>query len=569
MYVISKAKQQIINELKKAIGSGYTPSIGDLSIPSDKEKGDMAFPCFVLAKKLNKNPVELATEIAVKIGPKEYVSKIQSDGPYVNFTFSNDVFGLEVIEEINEKTKKNYGQSNSGKDKKIMVEYANLNTHKDVHVGHLRNLFVGQMLVNVLQENNYDVIPVAYINDLGAHVAKSVWAMQRFHKDEDIEKGKEIDFLRSIYVESSEMIEENEIYKEEVAEVFRNLEKQKGNDVSAWKKSRKWSLDYLQWVYDDLGLDIEKWYFESDLILKSKKIIDDLIEQGLVVKSEGAWIVDLEAEKLGVNLLVKSDGTLLYNAKDIGLAMKKESDYHPQRSIYVVDNRQSHALKQLFMTLKKMNFEKEMVHLAYDFVTLKDGAMASRKGNVVRYELFKDAMVEKAKKETKIRHEDWSEKHINKVSHAIAFSAMRFGILKQDLDKKIVFDFDEAMSFDGFTGPYLLYTNARINSVLKKAKKFKIKSETDLLKTNTEHQLIILLAQYPDVVFNVSNKFNLSTLAKYLFELAKRFSEFYGQESILKADDDLRAQRLGLITAVQQVLQNGLRLMSIEVIDEM
>ncbi len=568
MAVIQDAKQQVLTELKHAVGKGFSPSIGDLAIPPNLDLGDVAFPCFELAKKLGKPPHEIAIELAAKIGPKEYIAEVKAEGPYVNFLFRYDVFGADVLRDI-KKEKESYGHSTIGKEKRIMVEYANLNTHKDIHVGHLRNLFVGQMAVDVLRASGYDVVPVSYINDLGAHVAKSVWAIMNLHKDEKIKKEDRISFLRNVYIEANEHIEEDATKKAQVSEIFKNLEEGKGDEVAVWKESRKWSIDYLEKVYDELGLTLETWYFESDLVSKTRKIIDGLIKDEIVVESEGAWIIDLEEHKLGVNLLVKSDSTLLYNAKDIGLAFKKEEDYHPQRSIYVVDARQSHALKQLFKTMELMKFDRDLEHLSYEFVTLKGGAMASRKGNVIRYEDFRDDMVSRAKIETKNRHEDWSEKKLDTVSRAVAFAAMRFGMLKQDTEKKIVFDLDESLSFEGFTGPYLLYTYARIESLRAKAGKLKADYSATKLSERTEHRLLLLLSQYPEIVFQTSSTLHLSQLAQYLFELSRAYAEFYANIHVLTEDEIVSKQRLALSYSVQSVLGNGLKLMGITPVDEM
>jgi arginyl-tRNA synthetase len=567
MYVLQQAKQQVLNELKQSV-KGLSPTHTDLATPPDSSMGDIAFPCFSLAKQLKQAPDEIAREIAAKIGPKGFIAEVKAVGPYVNFIFSNHEFGSQVLDEIHELGKR-YGTSTVGEEKRVMVEYANLNSHKDIHIGHLRNLFVGQMAVDILKANGYDVIPVAYINDLGAHVAKSVWAMKTYHEGEEVLKKDRIKFLRDVYVEANTKLTEDPSLKQAVSEVFLELENQRGEDIVRWRETRSWSLDYLREVYDELGLTIEHWYFESELITKTKKILEQLIEDGIVVESEGAWIVDLRDEDLGVNLLIKSDGTLLYNAKDLGLAMKKEEDYHPIRSIYVVDMRQSHALKQLFATLKRMGFDHELTHLAYDFVTLADGAMAARKGNIIRYEEFRDEMIKRASIETSERHKDWSEKKITSVAQSVAFASMRFGILKQDLDKSLVFDFEKAMSFEGHTGPYLLYTYARIQSLLNKAKKIKLNFSASKLNEPSAHELIILLSSYPEVLFSIGQTLQLSRLPQYLFDLAKTFSEFYNTVPIATAEPEIAAQRLALSKMVQQVLGNGMKLMGMTPVDEM
>lgn len=568
MYVIREAKQQVLQEIKQAVGKGFSPEMGDLETPPDRKMGDLAYPCFSLAKKMKQSPADIAREIAAKIGPKGYIAEVKAVGPYVNVRLSDATFGEAVLSQVSTQ-KDAYGTTDVGAEKRVMVEFANLNTHKDVHIGHLRNLFVGQSVVNLLQANGYDVIPVAYINDLGLHVAKSVWAMRAFHADETVPVEERIAYLRDVYVEANTKLEEDPSAKAQVSALFRELEDQRGDALALWKETRQWTIDYLREVYDELALTIDRWYFESELIGKTKKKIDEMIADGVVVQSEGAWIVDLEEEKLGVNLLIKSDGTLLYNAKDIGLAFKKEEDYHPVRSIYVVDARQGHALSQLFATLNRIGFDRELQHLAYDFVTLADGAMASRKGNVIRYEIFRDQLVESARTETAARHEDWNEKQIEQASRAIAFAAMRFGMLKQDVAKKIVFDVNEALSFEGFTGPYLLYSYARIQSLLKKAGRKKALTTAKTFESDYAHQLLVTLSEYPEVIFQSAQKLQPALLAQYLFDLAKQFSEFYANESVLQQEGDALRERLGLVKAVGQVLENGLNLLGIQPVSQM
>lgn len=570
MSTIQKAKQQVLTDLKSAIGKEYTPTMEELSYPPDAKMGDLSFACFALAKGLKTNPAQLATELAAKIAPAGFVKSASAIGPYVNFTFDHHALSEAVLQEVSEK-KQAYGTSNTGGEKSVMVEYANLNTHKDVHIGHLRNLLVGQAAVELYRANGYCVIPVTYINDLGAHVASCVWAVQNVGGGKPAEGEDPITFLQRMYVEAVKQAGENPTVKEEISQVQRDLEAGKGPLRSLWKTTHRWSTAYLKMVYKEFKLPLETWYFESDFIKKTKQAIEELIKKGIVISSQGAWIVDLEAEGLGANLLVKTDGTLLYNAKDIALALQKEEDYHPQRSVYVIDARQSLVMKQLFATLKRMGFTKELQHLSYEFVTLKEGAMSSRKGNIVRYEPFRDEVLNMARQETKKRHEDWSEKQVEKTARAVAFAAVRFGILKQDLDKKIVFDLQEAVSFEGFTGPYLLYSFARMKSLLRKAKTRK-STTTPVVSSGpaaSEHQLLLMLGKYPEVVFSAGQSMRISSVAQYLFDLCKTFAEFYEQVPVLESEKDVRAARLALVTATAQVLQNGLGLLGVETVDEM
>ncbi|MFA4846064.1 MAG: arginine--tRNA ligase, partial [Patescibacteria group bacterium] len=219
MYIIQEAKQQILQTLKTAVGHGFVPALEDLQFPPDPSMGDIAFPCFDLAKKLKRNPNEIATEIAAKIGPKGHIALAKAHGPYVNFVFADVSFGKAVLQEVKEMGEE-YGTSDVGKEKRVMIEFANLNSHKDVHVGHLRNLFVGQAAVNLQKACGYDVIPVSYINDLGLHVAQSVWAIKAHEDWDQTPKDKRIDFLRDVYVEANKALEKNPALKEEVTAVF-------------------------------------------------------------------------------------------------------------------------------------------------------------------------------------------------------------------------------------------------------------------------------------------------------------------------------------------------------------
>lgn len=571
MPAIFKSKQEIIKSLKAALGKGYSPVADDLETPPDAAMGDFAYPCFVLAKGLRKKSVEIARELAAKIEPKGWVKKVEVKGPYVNFFLNPEIFGQAVLEEI-DKEGETYGTVKEGRRKRVMVEYANPNTHKEVHVGHLRNFFVGHTAVNLLRAIGYDVIPASYINDLGTHVAKCLWALEKFHKEDKMPAEEDrISFLGQVYSEATRAEETDPKAKEEISKIFHELEERKGPFLSLWRQTRKWSIDDLKKIYKELGLPINVWYFESELIKEAKKIIKGLIKKGLAVKSEGAIIVDLTEEGLAPNLLVKSDGTLLYNAKDLPLAIRKEDEYHPEKSIYVVDNRQSLAMKQLFATLRRMGFKKELIHLSYDFVTLKEGVMSSRKGNIIRYETFRDIMIEMARAETKKRHPEWRERRIEKTARSIAFAAIRFEMLRHDPNKKIVFDMEKAVSFDGCTGPYLLYTFARIQSVLRKAPEgIEPKINAAVLSHPLEHLLLNKLAKYPEVILYTAQDLKLDRLSEYLFDLAKTFAAFYHKVPVLQVDDKrIVAGRLALLWAVARVLRNGLENLGIETINEM
>ncbi len=567
MYALQQAKKEALTALKKHIGKKFTVTSGMLSAPPKAEYGDLSFPCFQFAKGMGRNPAEIATELAAKIGPSPLISRIHAVGPYVNFVFDSDVFAAHAVKDI--LTQKNrYGKGITGKGKRVMVEYANLNTHKEVHIGHVRNFTVGQSAVEILRANGYEVIPVSYINDLGNNVAKCIWGLVHIYPDVEPE-GDKLSFLDTAYVEGVAAVENDDAKRAEVSQIQRELENMEGPHVALWKKTHKWSMDGLKEVFAEFGLELDKIYLEHDFIEESHDIVKKLLTDGIAKMSEGAAIVDLESEKMGVNLLRKTDGTLLYNAKDLALALHKESDYHADRSMYVIDVRQALAMKQFAATLKKMGFAREVVHLGYDFVTLPEGAMSSRKGTAIRWNLVRDTMMKKLTEAIRSRHADWKEKQIQKTAKALLFASIKFGMLKQDPDKVITFSMEEAMAAEGFTGPYVMYTVARISSILKKAP-VKPAKEMAHVGHALERDLVMALARYPDVVLQAGLQLKASVIAQYAFDVAQTYARYYEFVRVI-AEDDAQgtAERLALCSAVRQVLVNALGLLGIAAIEEM
>jgi arginyl-tRNA synthetase len=568
MYAQSLAKKEAFTALRKAIGKKFTLSADMIGAAPKPELGDFSFPCFSLAKGMGRNPAEIATELAAKIGPSSLIRKIVAVGPYVNFFVDPVTYGNHVLADIL-KGKSRYGRSTTGKGKKVLVEFANLNTHKEVHVGHLRNLALGQAVTNLFSANGYDATPIAYINDLGNNVARCLWGLTKFHAGEEPEAKDRLNFLGRIYTESTQAIGEDQTKRDEVSVIQRDLEQGTGEWIALWKKTVKWSLDDLKTIYDEFGLKLEKIYLEHELIEETHDIVNKLLTEGIAKMSEGATIVDLEEQKLGVNLLRKTDGTLLYNAKDLALALHKEHDYRADRSVIVVDVRQSLAFKQLSATLKKMDFPRETMHLAYDMVTLPEGAMSSRKGNIIRYSDLRDAMMTALTDSTRLRHADWKDKLVKQTAMTLALAAIKFMMLRQDPGKVLVFDMEEAMSTDGFSGPYILYTIARIQTLTKKSSTVP-KADAGLLTHPSELALIRLLASYPAVVMAAGADMHLSMLAQYAFEVAQSFSSYYAEVRILDgADDATIAARLALVAAVEQTLRNVMDILNIDVVKAM
>lgn len=568
MYALAAAKKEAHTALRKALGKKVTVTIDMLLTPPKPEYGDLSFPCFELAKGLKRNPAEIASEVAAKIGPTSLIQSISSVGPYVNFKFDETAFATHILSDVL-KLKGRYGKSTTGKGKKVLIEYANPNTHKEIHVGHLRNFSLGSAVVNILRFNGYEVVPVSYINDLGNNVAKCLWGLEKLHAGEEAPTENRLNYLGKIYAEANAAIGEDEAKKAEVSEIQRQLELMEGEWVPLWKKTQKWSIDGLKEIFDQFGLELNYIYLEHDLINDTHEIVKRLLTEGVAKMSEGAVIVDLEAQDLGVNLLRKSDGTLLYNAKDLALAFKKERDYDADRLIIIVDNRQSLAMRQLIATLKLMNFPGDVQHLSYDMVTLPDGAMSSRKGNIVRWSDMYDTMFTNLVNETTKRHPDWSTRKIAANARVLAVASVKFVMLRQDPEKVLTFDMEEAMAADGYTAPYILYTVARIYTLLNKAE-IAPEERPHLLTQPIEQSLLRMIAKFPDMVQLAGATSRASVIAQYAFELSQEFARYYEAVRILDDNDhDRIAARLGLLDAVKQTLSNAMGTLGIQVLKEM
>ncbi len=573
--------EKIAELLHKELDVEKKAILGIIESPPDPKLGDYAVPCFIFAKQLKKSPQIIAQELAEKLTKKniaedhQHFTLITSNGPYLNFFINKGIYTKTILAQIM-KEKDQYGAREKQKER-VMIEFSQPNTHKEFHVGHLRNISIGDSLVRIYCKLGYTVIAANYIGDMGSHVAKTLWCYLRNHANDEIpaNRGK---YLGRIYAESSRLIDEDVGAKEEVSQILQKLEQKDPATIALWKETREWSLQQFKSIYDELGVHFDIYFFESEEEEEGKSIVKELQEKHIVTESEGALLVDLKPYKLDVFLVLKSDGTSLYATKDLALAQKKFEQFNIDKSYYVVDTRQSFYFQQLFKTLDLMGFKKDMHHIAYDFVTTKNGPMASRQGNVILYEDLKEKVLAKLESETKKRHPDWSPEKIRGNASIIMYSALKFGMLKYDTNRIIVFDFDEWLSFDGETGPYIEYSYARINSIFRKLAKekeivaieeFVLHADATLLQQSNEIELVKTLAKYPQVVENAAKEFKPSTIAHYLLGLTQQFNEFYHANPILTAEEHVMKARLLLIYCIRFVLQSGMDLLGFEAIEEM
>ncbi len=574
----------------------------EIVYPPDPTMGDFAFACFRVAKAQGISPAEVASKLA-SAWPKTFAefSDVRAQGAYLNVLLDPSLTLSRVIEDV-ERTGESYGTSEPQTGiGETLFEYANPNTHKEIHVGHLRNFVMGAAIVRMLAASGRDVVPLSYVNDVGNNVAKCLWQLVRrrgvgvrtlddgqahrlMHETEP--ENRHGRFLGLIYTEAVLAVEQDESLKQEVSFVQHALETHDEAWEHLWRETRRWCVEELQEIFDELGVHVERQYFESDLIDRSQDTVDDLERRGIAKRSEGALVVDLEQEGLGVALIRKTDGTLLYASKDLALAELKIKEYPDlSASIVLVDNRQSLYFKQLAVMLRRLGYAQTFGMVGFELVTLKEGVMSSRKGNVVTYQSFRDAVLAEARKEVIKRHEDWSEGKVAYASWAIAMAAVKFGMLKQDGDRPITFDLAQQLAFDGATGPYCQYAATRLGAIISKSKQQETKNQIKKHKrqinlktaknqntnnkTQTTKRLAMTIAMLPERVIEAADAYRPSTIAQWCLEMAKTVNDFYRDVPVLSAPLEEREMLLRLVAAARQTLQNGLALLGIATLEEM
>jgi len=559
-------EQQIFTLLQNVGISGE-----NLSVPPKPEMGDFAFPVFNLAKEKGKNPAEVALELAGELTSVTHplVDKVQAFGPYVNFFLNTGELAKLILEEIQTK-KENFGSNEMGKGQSVMIEYPSNNTHKEFHIGHLRNLCIGNTLVNLYRKSGYEVVPVNYLNDFGSHVAKCLWGVLKLYGGKIPAENKQ-KWLGEVYAEASGAVKDNDEYKKEVSELQQKLEAKDPEIWPLFMETRQWSIDKFTELFKELGVAHTDVFFEKDIKEKGQNIVDELLTKGVATVGErGAIIIDLSEHKLDIALVRKADGTGLYLTSDLPLATEKFAKYNVDESIVITGIEQNFYFKQLYKILELLGTKKKLTHIGYGLVTRPEGKMSSRLGNVVLYEDLRDEIFEKMYRESEERHADWDQNTLKETVQKLVQASLKFTMQKHEAAKNIVFDIKDATSFEGFTGPYILYVVARINSLLRKSNGEQGELNFSLLKENEEKKLLLLMAEYEGVIQKALENYNPSVITKYCFDLAQAFNEFYNKHDILKAQSvDLVSARLVLAQAVKETLISGLGILTIETVEEM
>ncbi len=546
--------------------------------PPEPTMGDYALPCFKFAKALKKNPNQLAIDLknALESAQNSWISKIELKGAFLNIFTNQSKTATYVLPSILKDQHSNIIKNHSGNDKtKVMIEFSQPNTHKEFHVGHGRNVCLGDSLCRLFTYSGYKVIAANYIGDEGAHIAKCLWGVEKFKGEPLNDKiSNKAEWLGQRYVEANNLLkdatpENKEAYQKEISTILKSIESKSGKYYETWKTTRQYCLEDFDNVYKWLDVHFNHFFYESEVSEPSQKIVEEYNQKGLFVESQGAIGFDMSDKKLGFFMARKSDGTTLYITKDLALAKVKFNDFDIDRSIYVVGSEQNLHFKQLFYALEKMGFKQasQCYHLSYGMVVRPDGKMSSRAGNSFTFLQLIQLVTAEIEIYLEKYKSEWTPEQINHTSHLLAVGAIKYGMLQADPNKEIVFDPKEWVSFEGNSGPYLMYSYARTQSIISKARDQNLKASLEnlhLLNHESEKELMRSLYDFNRTVLFATENYRPSTLATHLFFMCKSYNRFYAELSVLKAEsNELITARLALLEAFAKTLKQGLFLLGI------
>lgn len=549
-----------------------------LEQPPEKSLGDYALPCFRFAKALKKNPNLVAEELKKELEASNnpWVLKVDLKGAFLNiFTDQKQVAKVLIPELISghgfEVLQGNVGHNMT----KVMIEYSQPNTHKEFHVGHGRNVCLGDSLCRIFTYNGFNVTPVNYIGDEGAHIAKCLWAVERYQGEPLSDKVQnKAEWLGQRYVEANNALkdaneEEKAKIQSEISAILKGIENKSGKYYDTWKVTRQYCLDDFNKIYKWLDVHFDHFFYESEVSDASQEIVDEYIKKGLFKEDQGAIGFDMSDKKLGFFMARKSDGTTLYATKDLALAKVKFNDFDIDRSIYVVGSEQIFHFKQVFYALEKMGFKQasKCYHLSYGMVVRPEGKMSSRAGNSFTFLQLINLVIEEINTYLEKYKEEWDQERMEETAHKLAVGAIKYGMLQADPNKEIVFDPKEWVSFEGNSGPYLMYSYARTKSILNKAKEQGLEPELgnlDLLVHESERDLMRYLYDFNQTSIYACENYKPSAISTHLFFMCKAYNRFYNEVSVMKAEnDELRGARLALLHAFANTLKTGLYLLGI------
>lgn len=538
-----------------------------IEIPPQENMGDYSFPCFQLAKTLRKNPAQIAGELVDSLEIEEF-SEIKNIGPYINFFLDREKFQNEVVNTILDK-KEDFGKSDMGKGKTVIVEFSSVNIAKPFHIGHIRSTVIGDALRNIHEFLGYNTIATNYIGDYGTQFGTMIAAYKLWGDDDKI-NAHPIQELLNLYVRYNTEASDDEEMMEAAREEFKNLEEGEEEATRLWSWFKEISFKEFDRVYKLLDIDFDNYNGESYHSEFMAEVIEELKEKNLLVESDGAQIIDLSQFDLPPSIVIKSNGSSAYITRDIATAINRKKEYNFDENLYIVATQQNLHFQQLFKILELMgyDFAKDCKHIPFGMVSLKDQTLSTRKGQVVFLEDVLNKAIDKTKEIIKDREDTVDD--VEETARVVGIGAVKFQELYNNRIKDYVFDWEEVLNFDGETGPYVQYTYARAKSVLRKAGLSEVgKIDIEKITSDDEFSLVKKLAGFEDVVIKAKEKYEPSLITRHLTDIASSFNKFYNSSKIMVDDEKLKEERLALTYATSIVIKSGLAILGIKTVEKM
>lgn len=564
-------KEKISEEISKITKIDKNELYEYIEMPSDNKMGDYAFPCFRLAKTMKKSPQIIANELKDGISLGNEFEKVEVINGYINFFVNNKKLVENVLEEVEEK-KENYGSSEIGKGKNIVIDYSSPNIAKPFHIGHLRTTILGNSLYKMYKFLNYNCVGINHLGDWGTQFAKLIEGYKRWGTEYDIESNP-IEELTKIYIRINDLCKEDESVLEQCRDNFKKLEDGDEYCVKIWQKFRELSLKEFQRIYDLLDIQFDSWNGEAFYTDKMQEVKDILEKNNKLVESEGARVVDLSKEDMPPCIIEKSNGSTTYATRDLAAILYRARTYNFDKALYVTSYEQILHFKQVFETAKYLDLDEKytngLVHVPYGMVMLKTGKMSTRDGNVVKIEdLLKEAI---AKVKIIIENKNPELENKEDIATKVGIGAVIFNDLYNSRIKDEIFDWDIMLNFNGETGPYMQYIYVRTKSVLEKVGYIPKLKDVNLDKLLDEDsvKVIKLLYQFNDKIIQAIEKYEPYIVARYLIEVAKTYSSFYNNNKIICDDKEVQDARIYLTYATGIVLKTGAALLGIKMPDKM